>query len=204
MPLNTVKFNKEFITPLKVVCIGRNYADHITELNNEVPTTPVIFSKPNSAISSKLISIDDHIDYESEITFVLDGKKIIGVGIGLDLTKRQVQNQLKEKGLPWERAKAFDGAAVVSDFVTYEGDGSDLTLSLWINDKLKQQANYELMMLKPLQIIDEVSSFMSFQKHDLLMTGTPKGVGLVQQGDRFEAKLYQNNELLVEHYWVAE
>lgn len=199
-----ILFNQTPITPSKVVCIGRNYADHIAELNNEIPTTPVIFAKPNSSISSKLVSSNEQIDYESEITFLLSEKKIIGVGIGLDLTKRQVQNQLKEKGLPWERAKAFDGSAVVSHFIAYDGDGSDLTMSLWINGELKQQANYELMMLKPLQIIDEVSSFMSFQENDLLMTGTPKGVGQIQRGDRFEAKLYQNDNVLVKHHWVVE
>ncbi len=192
------------VAPSKVVCIGRNYVEHIQELNNEMPSEPVIFVKPNSAISRQLLSGGDiAIHYEAEITFLIENDLIIGAGIGLDLTKRSVQSKLKEKGLPWERAKAFDNSALFSDFVTYQGDGQDLHLELWIDGKLTQQADYELMINKPLEIINEVSRFMSFSDHDLLMTGTPKGVGVVNQGAKFVGKLFAGEQLLIEHTWLA-
>jgi len=128
--MKTVNFNGREVTPSKIVCIGRNYVEHIEELGNEIPSSMVIFMKPNSAIKSKLISNDvEPIHYEGEISFMMLDGKIRGVGFGLDLTKRGLQSKLKAKGLPWERAKAFDGAAVFSDFVKFKDDTKALHVS---------------------------------------------------------------------------
>ena len=171
------------IQPSKVVCIGRNYVAHIEELNNAVPEQPVIFIKPNSAISTEIVLTgNDEIHYEGEICFVINNNKISAVGFGLDLTKRAVQSDLKAKGLPWERAKAFDGAAVFSDFVVLETKVDDLSLELTINGKLIQQGGCALMLFKPDEILEDVSSFVTLEDGDIIMTGTPAGVGKLNIG----------------------
>lgn len=191
-------------TPSKIVCIGRNYVEHIKELNNEMPTQMVFFVKPNSAIGTQLCSAQpEAIHYEAEISFLIHEGKISAVGMGLDLTKRGLQSQLKAKGLPWERAKAFDNAAVFSDFVDFSEEVDALSMQLLINDQLIQHANYALMINKPQQIIDEVTSFMSFADGDILMTGTPKGVGVVNAGDKFTGRLFHKEQLLLEQSWTA-
>ena len=154
------------IYPSKIVCIGRNYVDHIKELGNEVPTEPVIFLKPNSAISEHIHSNEtDAIHYESEISFMLHSDKLAAVGFGLDLTKRAVQSRLKARGLPWERSKAFDGAAVFSEFAAFDGDIDKLRLELHINDRLVQRGGCELMLYKPGEILIETRSFLiGFEK----------------------------------------
>lgn len=193
------------VYPSKIVCIGRNYVAHIKELNNEIPTEPVIFIKPNSAVTNKIISNDiDIIHYESEITFLIVSGKLAGVGFGLDLTKRAVQSKLKAKGLPWERAKSFDNSAVFSEFVTFKGNISQLRLELYINGCLTQKAGYESMIYKPIDILREASSFLSFEDGDLIMSGTPKGVGEIQAGDEFSGKIFENNTLIVEDTWIVE
>lgn len=107
--MKPVKFDGRNVYPSKIVCIGRNYVEHIEELNNEIPKEPVIFIKPNSAISNDIyFNKKDVIHFEGEISFLVKSDKPIGVGFGLDLTKREVQSKLKAKGLPWERAKSFD------------------------------------------------------------------------------------------------
>ena len=182
--MQSVLLNGKTITPSKVVCIGRNYVEHIAELNNEVPTEPVIFVKPNSAIAADIKThAVDAIHYEAEISFIVENNQFIGVGIGLDLTKREVQSVLKSKSLPWERSKAFDASAVFSEFVSFEHQVDSLSLVLSINDQVIQQANYELMIYKPSQIVQAVNEFMSFETNDILMTGTPKGVGKVSEND---------------------
>jgi 2-keto-4-pentenoate hydratase/2-oxohepta-3-ene-1,7-dioic acid hydratase in catechol pathway len=200
--MKSVKLDGKMIYPSKIVCIGRNYAHHIEELGNEVPDEPVIFIKPNSAISADIrLSGTDSIHYEGEMSFVFRGGGLAGIGFGLDLTKREVQNRLKAKGLPWERAKAFDGSAVFSDFVTFSGDISRLKLELYINGQLVQQAGYELMLYKPGEILAETESFLSMEEHDLIMTGTPAGVGALTPGDRFTGKIFEGDTLLVEGNW---
>ncbi|MCG6202262.1 fumarylacetoacetate hydrolase family protein [Psychromonas antarctica] len=194
----------EIVSPSKVVCIGRNYVDHIKELNNEIPKQMVIFVKPNSAISSAIVCDQkEAIHYESEISFVIDGGKISAVGFGLDLTKRALQTQLKNQGLPWERAKSFDKSAVFSEFVGFTGDIKALSLQLFINDILIQEGDVALMINKPLEIIDEVSTFMSFAAGDILMTGTPKGVGELFCGDRFMGRMYNGEQLIIEKCWIV-
>jgi len=200
--MQTVIFNGQQISPSKVVCIGRNYVEHIAELNNEVPTEPVIFVKPNSAISNeiKTHAIDD-IHYEAEISLIVQDNRFIAAGIGLDLTKRQVQSVLKEKGLPWERAKAFDASAVFSEFVAIDNQVESLSLVLLINDDIIQQANYPLMIYKPAEIVTAVNEFMSFENNDILMTGTPKGVGKINKGDQFTGQLFDKETLILSKTW---
>jgi len=191
-------------SPSKVVCIGRNYVEHIKELNNETPDQMVFFVKPNSAITGDIVSgSDEPIHYEAEISFIIEDNNIAQVGFGLDLTKRGLQSTLKSKGLPWERAKAFDKSAVFSQFVSFSGAVETLSLQLLINDMPIQHADYALMMNKPVDIIDEVSSFMSFENGDILMTGTPKGVGIAVQGDQFIGRIYQGETLLIEQQWTV-
>ncbi|GAM76015.1 2-keto-4-pentenoate hydratase [Vibrio ishigakensis] len=127
----------------------------------------------------------------------------MGVGLGLDLTKRESQSRLKAKGLPWERAKAFDGSALFSDFVGFS-NLDDLSLELYIDDVLIQQGGVELMMYPPLIIQKELSSFMCLQDGDVLMTGTPKGVGVVNKGSTFKGKVLEKGETLVEVVWTAQ
>jgi 2-keto-4-pentenoate hydratase/2-oxohepta-3-ene-1,7-dioic acid hydratase in catechol pathway len=181
--------SKQEIIPSKVVCIGRNYVDHIKELANDIPDEIVVFIKPNSAISSTLLAIhnDDVLHYEAELSFLYQGGKFTAVALGLDLTKREVQ------GLPWERAKAFDQSAIFSDFVSIDqADIKKLNLSLMINDALKQQGGVNLMMAKPDEILKELQTFLSLEDGDIVMTGTPKGVGVITQSDNFVGQVYLN------------
>ena len=200
-----IKLNGEKVYPSKIVCIGRNYVDHIKELGNEVPAEPVIFLKPNSAISEHIYSNEmDSVHYESEICFMLQAGKLAAVGFGLDLTKREVQSRLKDNGLPWERSKAFDGAAVFSEFVNYDGNISKLRMELYINGRLIQKGGSELMIYKPGEILIETSSFLSYEDGDLIMTGTPAGVGVVTAGNRFEGKIFEEEKLIVEGHWEVK
>ncbi|MCJ8313054.1 MAG: fumarylacetoacetate hydrolase family protein [Saccharospirillaceae bacterium] len=202
--MNVVKFKNKLISPSKIVCIGRNYVDHIKEMDSEMPTEPVIFMKPNSAISDQLnagIDVPNH--YEAEICFLMKNGQFSAVGFGLDLTKRSVQKVLKQKGLPWERAKAFDGSAVFSEFVDFDSL-KNLSLELMINSQVIQQANYDLMIHKPQQILIEIQKQFSLIDGDIIMTGTPKGVGQINKSDLFVGKIIENNLVLIEHKWIAE
>lgn len=202
--MKNVIINGKKLSPSKIVCIGRNYVEHIKELNNEMPDQAVIFVKPNSAINEQIISgIDDVIHYEAELSFVIQNNGITAVGIGLDLTKRALQTKLKNKGLPWERAKAFDSSAIFSEFVSFDNELEQLSLQLFINEQLVQQANFDLMIYKPNEILEEVSSFMSFIDGDILMTGTPKGVGEVNVNDVFVGKIFCSDRLLIEKQWTV-
>ena len=146
---------------------------------------------------------DELLHYEGEMAFVIIGGRFAGVGFGLDLTKRAVQTRLRNKGMPWERSKAFDGAAVLSEFVRLEGSLEGLRLELWINDELIQDGGYELMMNKPQDILAEVGAFMSFEDGDVILSGTPAGVGEVVAGDRFHGKIFDGDRLLVEKDWTV-
>jgi len=203
--MRTINFDNKKIKPSKIVCIGRNYVEHIKELNNEMPTSMVIFMKPNSSISEELNSNEkDTIHYESEISFFIKDKNIYGVGFGLDLTKRDIQSRLKEKGLPWERAKSFDGSAVFSNFVKFDGNLDFLSLKLFINDTLVQDGGVNLMINKPKDMIKEIQSFSSFIDGDIVMSGTPKGVGVIKKGDMFFGQIFYNDKLLVQKQWLVE
>jgi 2-keto-4-pentenoate hydratase/2-oxohepta-3-ene-1,7-dioic acid hydratase in catechol pathway len=130
--------------------------------------------------------------------------KIAGIGFGLDLTKAEIQNHLKSKGLPWERAKGFDSSAVLGDFVPLDVPLESLRMTLHINDVLTQEATYELMIYKPLEMIEEIKSFMSFEDGDVIMSGTPKGVNTYNIGDEFIGRIYSDEKLLVESYWIVK
>jgi 2-keto-4-pentenoate hydratase/2-oxohepta-3-ene-1,7-dioic acid hydratase in catechol pathway len=201
--MKQIKFQDRYITPSKVVCVGRNYVEHIYELGNEIPSAMVLFNKPNSAISNKLYYFGEDTRFEGEICFLIISGKIAGVGFGLDLTQASIQNHLKSKGLPWERAKAFDNSAVLSDFVAYDGDLSKLSMRLFINDTLVQEANYDLMIYKPQTIVDEVKSFMSLEDGDIIMSGTPKGVGNYKKSDIFKAEILQDDIVILSSSWQA-
>ncbi len=201
--MKTINYNNKKITPSKVVCIGRNYVEHIKELDNETPDSMVIFNKPNSAVTDKLNYFYEDTRYEAEICFLIIDNKIDGIGFGLDLTHAFIQNKMKQKGLPWERAKSFDGSAVFSEFVKFDGNLEDIKLQLFINDALIQEATYDLMIYKPNTMIDEIKTFMSFENGDIVMSGTPKGVGTYNKGDKFEGKIYHNDKLLIINSWIV-
>lgn len=199
--MKTIKVNQKNATPSKVVCIGRNYVDHIKELNNEQSDGMVIFNKPNAAITDALHYFDEATRFEGEICFVVHDNQLVAVGIGLDLTHAKIQNEMKSKGLPWERAKSFDNSAVLSDFVSFDGDVKKLRMELYVNGELRQQANYGLMIYKPEHMIEEIQSFMTLENNDVIMTGTPKGVGNYQIGDVFVGQIYAGDQLLLESIW---
>ncbi len=195
--------NKEII-PSKIVCIGRNYVEHIEELGNEIPENMVVFNKPNSAISNTLNYFFEDTRFEGEICFLIENGNIAGVGFGLDLTHANIQKNLKTKGLPWERAKAFNGSAVLSEFVPFNGDISKLNMKLTINDTLIQFANYDLMMYKPEIMLEEIKNFMDLEDGDIIMSGTPKGVANYHLNDRFLGQIFEDDKLLVASEWVVK
>lgn len=194
------------LTPSKIVCVGRNYVDHINELGNQIADQMVVFNKPNTAIATQLLSEHngEPLHFETEICFKIQQGRLAEVGVGLDLTKRDLQSKLKAKGLPWERAKAFDGSALFSHFVPIEQDDiAGLNLSLSINDHLQQQGNVGLMLYKPSNILTQISEFMTLNDGDIIMTGTPAGVGRVIAGDAFKASIRCADQLLIEVSWLA-
>ena len=156
-------------------------------------------------LTNKLVFPKAHesCHYEAEISFLMEEGKISAVGFGLDLTLREVQSKLKAKGLPWERAKAFDNSAVFSRFVNFDGDVNKLEVELFINGELKQKGDTTLMINKPSEIIKEVNTFLSFDDGDILMTGTPKGVGKFVIGDEFLGRILYDGEVLIEEKFKA-
>jgi 2-keto-4-pentenoate hydratase/2-oxohepta-3-ene-1,7-dioic acid hydratase in catechol pathway len=192
----------------KVVCIGRNYAEHAKELNNPVPTEPLLFIKPGSCVveleGGFAIPTDrGSVHYEAEIA-VLIGKPlaknpseeevlaaIAGFAPGLDLTLRDVQSKLKEKGLPWEIAKSFDGAAVLAPFVSADAypDLTDIDIRLTVNGEVRQDGNSKLMLNPIVPMIQHMASCFSLQPGDVIMTGTPAGVGPFNVGDQIVLEL---------------
>lgn len=198
---------------MKILCIGRNYADHIAELNNERPAEPVIFIKPDTALLRDnepfyLPSFSNDVHYELEIVLKINkmGKNISPkfahkyyeeIGLGIDFTARDLQNKLKEKGLPWEKAKGFNGSAPVSPFVSKSqfADLKDLNFSLQINGETRQTGNTRLMLWDFDEIIAEISTYFTLKTGDLIFTGTPAGVGAVNIGDRLTGFL-EGQELI--------
>ena len=203
--MNQITLNEQLITPSKIVCIGRNYVEHIKELANEMPEQMVVFNKPNSAISKELHAFQEEpLHYEAEICFVHQQGKLTGIGLGLDLTKRALQSALKAKRLPWERAKAFDGSAIFSEFIPFDGQFEGLSLKCFVNNELRQAGNVEQMLFQPSSMLSELATFMSLADGDILMTGTPKGVGQVNSGDIFDCQLYSHDTLLLSVQWHAK
>jgi len=199
----------------KIVCLGRNYVDHIKELGNEIPSSPVIFIKPASSIvrSGEQVRIPDYSSdchHEVELA-VLIGKTgsrlkeaeamdvVAGYGVAIDLTLRDVQSRLKEKGLPWEIAKGFDTACPLSDFVPAAAvtDPHNLQLTIKVNGEIRQDGNTRLMMRTIPRFISEVSAIFTLQPGDILLTGTPAGVSRIVSGDQVEAEIEQVGRLKI-------
>jgi 2-keto-4-pentenoate hydratase/2-oxohepta-3-ene-1,7-dioic acid hydratase in catechol pathway len=190
---------------MKIICIGRNYVEHIEELKNEKPDEPVIFMKPDSAILRKnrpfyIPDFSNNLHHEVELVLRIDkvGKNISkkyahryynSVGLGIDFTARDLQDKLKAKGLPWEKAKAFDYSAVISDtFVPLTDlDSENITFRLDINGETRQQGNSAQMIFPFDELISNISTYFTLKTGDLIYTGTPSGVGPVKDGDRLQA-----------------
>ena len=202
-----IKNSKEEYAIGKIVCVGRNYAEHAKELGNEIPDKPVLFLKPASALifsGGEIIHPEYGNELHHEVELVLligetvkkankaeSEKAIIGYGVGLDMTLRDVQNELKKKGNPWTLAKCFDTSIVISDFV-FQKDYQlkpDEKLELNVNGVIKQSDTLKSMIFNPVEIVEYISSVMTLEKGDLIFTGTPAGVGKVNRGDKLEAKL---------------
>ncbi|MDY0196097.1 MAG: fumarylacetoacetate hydrolase family protein [Sulfurovaceae bacterium] len=196
--MQTIHFNDNTVTPSKVVCIGRNYVEHIYELGNEIPANMVLFNKPNSAITNRLKFYQSDCRFEGEICFLVIDNKLQGIGFGLDLTKADIQNYLKSKGLPWERAKGFDGSCVLGNFVPLRGSLETLEMKLYINENLQQHATYDLMIYKPLEILEEIQTFMTLEDGDIIMSGTPNGVATYEKGDVFRAEIYIDKKIIIQ------
>lgn len=202
--MHEVIVGNRVVTPSKIVCVGRNYYAHIDELENEVPDQMVLFSKPNSSISNQLSSHQgEQLHYEGELCFLFENGRFSAVGFGLDVTKRKLQSTLKEKGLPWERAKAFDGSAVFSKFIEIFEATTEMTFELKKNGDIVQIGHMELMIHKPQEILSEILTFMSLDDGDIVMTGTPKGVGTIDKGDVFSTIVKTNEQIIIEETWVA-
>lgn len=188
---------------MKIICIGRNYTEHIAELNNEKPEDPVIFLKPDTAILLKkqpffIPDFSEEVHYEAELLVKIKrvGKHIQPkfahkyydeIGLGIDFTARDLQQKLKGKGLPWEKAKAFDGAAVVGEkwFPKKKfPDLNNINFSLEKNGAIVQQGNTSHMLWKIDELIGYISEYFTLKIGDIIFTGTPAGVGKVEENDR--------------------
>jgi 2-keto-4-pentenoate hydratase/2-oxohepta-3-ene-1,7-dioic acid hydratase in catechol pathway len=197
---------------MKIICVGRNYVDHIKELSNDKPTDPVIFIKPDTALldSSQAFyypSFSKDVHYELELVFRIGKvgknietkfahKYIDAIGLGIDFTARDIQSKLKEKGLPWEKAKAFNGSAFVSTMRTVED--ADFThpidFQLLKNGIAVQEGNSDLMIWNISELIADISQYFTLKTGDYIFTGTPAGVGPIQIGDTLTGIL-QGNKL---------
>ncbi len=198
--MQSINYLNSQYQPSKIICVGRNYAEHIKELNNQDPGELVLFLKPNSSVSREVNLPEGKCRYEGEISFLMKDGKISGVGFGIDLTRVEVQNRLKKKGLPWEKSKAFNGSAVFSDFVEVE-EVNNLSLKLYLNDELCQDGGIELMIYKPADIIDEVEKHFSIEDYDIIMSGTPSGVGFLKKGDIIKGEIYAGEDMLLAEKW---
>jgi 2-keto-4-pentenoate hydratase/2-oxohepta-3-ene-1,7-dioic acid hydratase in catechol pathway len=191
----------------KVVCVGRNYADHAKELNNPVPTEPILFIKPVTS----LVPLEEPfnipaglgaVHFETELAVLIGEtltqadeqraqRAIAGIGVGLDLTLREVQDQLKQKGHPWEKSKAFDGACPLSAFLSPAtvGDLTDVQIRLSVNGEVRQDGNSARMLTPVLKLLSYISQWFTLQPGDVVLTGTPAGVGPVRPGDELRVEL---------------
>jgi len=195
---------------VKIICIGRNYSDHIKELSNDRPKDPIVFIKPDSSIIAKnqnfvIPAFSDEIHHEVELVVKINkvGKYIDKsfsnkyynqIGLGIDFTARDIQNKLKEKGHPWEKSKAFDNSCMVGDFINIEEieNISNINFELKKNSKIVQSGNSSNMLWKIDEIISYVSQYFTLKIGDLIFTGTPSGVSKVTSGDCLEGFINSN------------
>ena len=201
---------------MKIICIGRNYADHAKELGNDIPDEPIIFMKPKSALLQAHTpfyypEFTNELNYECELVLRIckNGKYIQerhasnyynGITVGIDFTARDVQDECKKKGLPWEKAKAFDNSAAVGKFVdlTPDFNKKDIKFSLNLNNETVQRGNASEMIFSFDNLIANISNYFSLNIGDLVFTGTPAGVGECVVGDELEAFLNGNSMLKLE------
>ncbi len=201
---------------MKIICVGRNYADHAKELGNDIPDEPVIFMKPKSALLQSHTpfyypEFSNELHYECELVLRVckNGKYIQerhasnyynGITVGIDFTARDIQDELKKKGLPWEKAKAFDNSAAVGKFVDVSPtlNRKNIGFSFYKNKELAQTGNSGNMIFSIDAIISHISNYFSLNIGDLIFTGTPAGVGECVVGDVLEAFLEKENLLTVE------
>lgn len=206
--------------PSKIVCVGRNYADHAKELGNAVPDRPVLFIKPPSALTSLDAGIEWNPDwgnchYECELSLRIDrtlskendpAKVLQAIGavtLGLDLTLRDLQDDLKKKGQPWERAKAFDGSCILADWVPVGAvitDWKDMHYTLEINDELRQKGDTALLIFDIATLLADISQVFTLKEGDVIMTGTPAGVAALQSGDQLKMTLKGQNQ---DYIWTT-
>jgi 2-keto-4-pentenoate hydratase/2-oxohepta-3-ene-1,7-dioic acid hydratase in catechol pathway len=197
---------------MKLICIGRNYTEHIKELENEKPTDPVVFLKPDTSILLKkqpffIPSFSNDVHHEVEVLVKINriGKHIDKkfahkyydeIGLGIDFTARDLQSKLKAKGLPWEKAKAFDGAAVIGKWISKDNFTTidNISFSLYKNESIVQQGNTNLMLWKIDELIEYVSKYFTLKIGDIIFTGTPAGVGKVVANDKLKGYI-ENQEL---------
>lgn len=204
--------NKEYAVG-KIVCVGRNYAAHAAELGNELPQFPLIFLKPSSAIiysgdSIEYPNFSNNLHHEVELVLLI-GKTIknatkeeaeeaiYAYSVGLDMTLRDIQNQMREKGEPWTLAKCFDNSAVITEFISKEDYNLTLdeNIKLSVNGVERQNSKLNMMIFKPVEIVEYISHKMTLEEGDLIFTGTPEGVGKVVPGDIIEATIENIAEL---------
>ena len=198
---------------MKIICVGRNYADHIKELNNKKPKEPVLFLKPQTAIINKgqpffIPSFSKEIHYELEVIIKINRlgrfiekkfshKYYDEIGLGIDFTARDLQLELKKNGLPWEKAKAFDGSCLIGDWKNKKDFNNidNIDFRLTKNDEIVQNSNTSLMLWKVDELIEYISKFFTLKIGDVIFTGTPSGVGKVQLNDKLKGYM-DDNELL--------
>lgn len=206
--------------PSKIVCVGRSYADHAKELGNAIPDRPVLFIKPPSALGDLYAGIEWNRDlgschYECELSLRIDrtlknetdpAKALEAVGavtLGLDLTLRDLQDDLKKKGQPWERAKAYDGACLLSDWVSVEdvvNDWKDVHYTLHVNDALRQKGDTALLIFDVGTLLADISQVFTLEEGDVVMTGTPAGVAALHSGEQLKMTLKGKNQ---EYIWTT-
>lgn len=206
--------------PSKIVCVGRSYADHAKELGNAVPDRPVLFIKPPSALTALDAGIEWNPDwgnchYECELSLRIDrtlskendpAKVLQAIGavtLGLDLTLRDLQDDLKKKGQPWERAKAFDGSCVLADWIPVGDvitDWKDVHYTLEINDELCQKGDTALLIFDIATLLADINQVFTLEAGDVVMTGTPAGVAALQPGDQLKMTLKGQNQ---DYVWTT-
>jgi 2-keto-4-pentenoate hydratase/2-oxohepta-3-ene-1,7-dioic acid hydratase in catechol pathway len=202
--MHTVNFQGNPIRPNKIVCVARNYREHAKELHNPVPTEPIFFLKPSSAIADTIHLAGRKIRYEAEISILWKPHGNHGIGFGLDLTDAELQNKLKEKGYPWEASKAFSGSAVFSDFMP-QSDFLSLEaqpkpewmhIQLAINGTTVQEDNATSMVFSMENLMHEAKKIFGLEENDILMTGTPSGTGIVFPGDMLEGRVFYQSRVI--------
>ncbi|STY93492.1 fumarylacetoacetate hydrolase family protein [Moraxella bovis] len=190
--MTTVFINKQAHPINTIYCVGRSYVEHIHELNNEIPAEPLVFLKPNSSITTgdtlTLPDFSENIHHETELVLLIgENKQIIAYTVGLDLTARDVQDVCKAKGLPWLKAKGFKGACWLGGFKPFRE--RHYHLSLAVNGEIRQDDSTEKMMYSFDYLVDYLDNLYGIQAGDIIMTGSPKGVGKIERGDKLVVKI---------------